>query len=58
MSCCTIVHDVEGKQDHILKYTEDYDTDPDSEAVSKQNNLLIEILETFRKDNGFRITES
>ena len=43
MSCCTIVHDVEGKRDHILKYTEDYDTDPDSEAVSKQNNLLIEI---------------
>ena len=58
MSCCTIVYDVEGKRDHILKYTEDYDTDPDSEAVSKQNNLLIEILETFRKDNGFRITES
>ncbi len=58
MSCSTIVHDVEAKQDHLIKYTADYDTDSDSEAVSKQNNLLIEILETFRKDNGFRITES
>jgi hypothetical protein len=58
MSCSTIVHDVEGKQDHLLKYIEDYDTDHDKEAVSKHNDLLIEILETFRKDKGFRITES
>ena len=58
MSCCTIVHDVEAKQDHILKYSEDYDTDHNSEVVSTHDDLLIEILETFRKDTGFRITES
>ena len=57
MSCCTIVHEVEGKEDHHIKYTEDYDTNPDSDIKLKHHDLLIEILEKFRKDNGFRITE-
>jgi len=58
MSCCTIVDDIEGKEDHILKYIEDYDITQDSDIKLKHHDLLIEILETFRKDNGFRITES
>ena len=58
MSCCTIVQDVERRVDHLIKYTEDYDTNPDSEINLKHHDLLIEILETFRKDNGVRITES
>ena len=58
MSCCTIVHDIEEKDDHILKYIEDYDINQDSDIKVKHDDLLIEILETFRKDNGFRITES
>ncbi|MCH7928216.1 MAG: hypothetical protein IID03_09605 [Candidatus Dadabacteria bacterium] len=58
MSCCTIVHDIEEKDDHILKYIEDYDINQDSDIKVKHDDLLIEILETFRKDTGFRITES
>ena len=58
MSCCTIVHDIEEKDDHILKYIEDYDINQDSDIKLKHHDLLIEILETFRKDNGYRITES
>ncbi len=58
MSCCTIVHDIEGNEDHLLKYTKDYDINQDSDIKVKHDDLLIEILETFRKDNGFRITES
>ena len=45
MSCCAIVHDVEGKDDHLLKYMEDYNSNPDLAVKSKHNNLLIEILE-------------
>lgn len=58
MSCCTIVHDIEGNEDHLLKYTKDYDINQDSDIKVKHDDLLIEILETFRKDKGFRITES
>ncbi len=58
MSCCTIVHDIEGNEDHLLKYTKDYDINQDLDTELKHHDLLIEILETFRKDNGFRITES
>lgn len=58
MSCCTIVHDIEGNEDHLLKYTKDYDINQDSDIKAKHDDLLIEILETFRKDKGFRITES
>jgi len=58
MSCCTIVHDIEEKDDHILKYIEDYDINQDSDIKVKHDDLLIEILETFSKDNGFRITDS
>ena len=58
MSCCTIVHDIEGNEDHLLKYTKDYDINQDSDIKVKHDDLLIEILETFRKDTGFRITES
>lgn len=54
MSCCTTVHDVEGKNDQLLKYMEDYDNDADNESVTKQHDLLIEILETFRNGNNFR----
>ena len=57
MSCCTIVHDIEEKDDHILKYIEDYDINQDSDIKLKHHDLLIEILEKFRKNNGFRITE-
>ena len=57
MSCCAIVHDVEGKDDHLLKYMEDYNSNPDLAVKSKHNNLLIEILETFRKDSGFKYLE-
>lgn len=58
MSCCTIIHDIEEKDDHILKYIVDYDIKQDSDIKVKHDDLLIEILETFRKDTGFRITES
>ena len=58
MSCCTIVHDIDEKDDHILKYIEDYDINQDSDTKLKHHDLLIEILETFHKDNGFRITDS
>jgi len=58
MSCCTIVHDIEEKEDHLIKYTEDYEINQDSDTTLKHHDLLIEILETFRKDNGFRITNS
>ena len=58
MSCWTIVHDIEWNEDHLLKYTKDYDINQDSDIKVKHDDLLIEILETFRKDNGFRITES
>ncbi len=58
MSCCTIVHDIEGNEDHLLKYTKDYDINQDLDTELKHHDLLIEILETFHKDNGFRITES
>lgn len=58
MSSCTIVHDIEGNEDHLLKYTKDYDINQDSDIKAKHHDLLIEILETFRKDKGFRIAES
>ncbi len=58
MSCCTIVHDIEEKDDQLIKYIEDYDINQDTDTTLKHHDLLIEILETFRKDNGFRITES
>ncbi len=44
MSCCTIVHDIEEKDDHILKYIEDYDINQDSDTKLKHHDLLIEIL--------------
>jgi len=58
MSCCTIVHDVEGNEDHLLKYTKDYDINQDSDIIHKHHDLLVEILKTFQNDKGFRITES
>ena len=58
MSCCTIIHDIEEKDDHILKYIVDYDIKQDSDIKVNHDDLLIEIIETFRKDTGFRITES
>jgi hypothetical protein len=58
MSCCTIVHDIEEKDDQLIKYIEDYDINQDTDTTLKHHDLLIEILETFRKDNGYRITES
>ena len=57
MSCNTVVHEVEGKPDHLMQFLDDYDTDTDHEAISKQHDLLIEILETFRADKSVRNTE-
>jgi len=58
MSCCTIVHDIEGNEDNLLKYIEDYDINQDSDIILKHHDLLVEILKTFQNDKGIRIAES
>ncbi len=52
MACNAVVHEVEAKPDHLLKYMEDFDDEAYAESLNKQHDLLIEILETFRKDRS------
>ena len=57
MACSSIIYNLEPKEDHLMKYTEDYDTSTDSDIKSKNKDLIIEILETFHKDKSFRNME-
>lgn len=57
MAGCSIVHDFEPQTNQTMKYAGDFDTDVEEELVSKNMELLAEILETFHQDRGFRLGE-
>jgi len=57
MAYCSILNDIEPRTDKMMKYAGDFDKEVEEEVVSKNMELLVEILETFRQDRGFRVSE-
>ena len=57
MAYCSILNDIKPRTDKMMKYVGDFDKEVEEEVVSKNMELLVEILETFRQDRGFRVSE-
>ncbi len=53
MSFSTVVHEIEGKPDHLTNYLEDYAPEEYARELNKHQALLIDILEDFRRDKSF-----
>jgi len=58
MAYCSIFNDIEPRTYKMMKYAGDFDKEVEEEVVSKNIELLVEILETFRRDRGFRVNDN
>ena len=47
--------DIEPSAGKMMKYAGDFDKEVEDEVTLKNIELLVEILETFHKDRGFRV---
>ncbi len=57
MACSSIIYNIEPREDHLLQYVEDSETTNEPDINSENKDLIIDVLETFRRDNGFRNIE-
>lgn len=57
MACSSIIYNIEPKEDHLLQYTEDSEIDIQSDINSENKDLIIDVIETFHRDKGFRNIE-
>ncbi len=57
MACSSIIYNIEPREDHLLQYMEDSETTNEPDVNSENKDLIIDILETFHRDMGFRNIE-
>ena len=57
MACSLIIYNIEPREDHLLQYMEDSEIDIQSDINSENKDLIIDVLETFHRDMGFRNIE-